>query len=234
MKGLVLNVLACAFMVTAFTTCGSKGGNSGIMKMTTEVDDEIEFYLCGSGVVTVDWGDGSEKEILTLNEECVEFHHHYTDAKIHEIIIHGDQMVSMRCDRCELTHLDVSQNTALTFLDCSNNQLARLDMSANSELAYLNCSYNQLTRLDMSKNTALAYLDCSYNQLTSLDMSQNMALTILVCQANQLTTAALQALFGSLHDNTIPRETKEIHIYRNEGENDCDRSIAINKGWSVI
>ena len=205
-------MLAGVFIAAAFIACN--GGSSGIIRMTTETGDEIEFFLFGSGVATVDWGDGSEKEMLTLNEEGIEFHHTYADdAQIHSIHINGNHIIALRCDRCELTNLDVSKNTKLTHLDCS---------------------YNQLTHLDVSKNTVLAYLDCSYNQLTDLDVSHNTTLTMVGCQANQLTAVALNELLGTLHGNAIPRETKEIHINRNVGENDCDRSIAIRKGWAVM
>ena len=213
MKRVVLNVLVGAFMVVAFTVCNSKGGSSCIINMTTEAKNEIEIYLYGSGITTVDWGDSSEKEILTLSEEGIEFHHTYSDAKTHSIHINGEHIFALSCDRCELKHLDVSKNLALTYLDCS---------------------YNQLTHLDVSKNTLLTYLNCSNNQLMRLDMSKNPTLTVLVCQANQLTADALNALFGTLHGNTIPRETKEISFYKNAGEKDCDRSIAIYKGWSIL
>jgi Leucine-rich repeat (LRR) protein len=35
-----------------------------------------------------------------------------------------------------------------------------LDVSNNTALTYLYCSRNQLTNLDVSKNTALKYLEC--------------------------------------------------------------------------
>jgi Leucine-rich repeat (LRR) protein len=51
--------------------------------------------------------------------------------------------------------LDVSQNTALTYLDCDSNQLTSLDVSQNTALTELRCYDNQLTSLDVSQNTAL-------------------------------------------------------------------------------
>ena len=39
----------------------------------------------------------------------------------------------------QLTSLDVSNNTALTYLDCGNNQLTSLDVSNNTALEYLYC-----------------------------------------------------------------------------------------------
>ena len=77
--------------------------------------------------------------------------------------------------------LNVSANTALTYLNCSGNPITSLDVSANTALTYLNCNSNQLTSLDVSANTALTYLNCWGNQLTSLNVSGCIALTTLEC-----------------------------------------------------
>ena len=87
-----------------------------------------------------------------------------------------------------MTSLDVSQNTALTYLNCFGSYLTSLDVSGCAALTYLDCNCNQLTSLDVSQNTALTYLNCNSNQLTSLDVSQNTALTELYCFDNDLTS----------------------------------------------
>ena len=92
------------------------------------------------------------------------------------------------CNGNQLTSLDVSQNIALDSISCLGNQLTSLDLSQNIALNALDCSFNQLTSLDLSQNTALTYLQCGNNQLTSLDVSQNIALTLLSCSNNQLTS----------------------------------------------
>ena len=78
--------------------------------------------------------------------------------------------------------------TALEELDCSYNNLTSLDVSKNTELTYLYCFNNQLTELDVSQNKALKTLDCSGNQLTSLNVSDLTALEELTCNSNQLTS----------------------------------------------
>ena len=120
------------------------------------------------------------------------------------------------CRNNNIGNIDVSQNTALTYLDCagnagndpfgslnvtglinltyldcsSNGGLNILDISTNTALTYLNNSGNgfSLAGLDVSNNTALTYLNCEWNQLTSLDVSQNTALTTLICIDNPLTS----------------------------------------------
>jgi hypothetical protein len=89
------------------------------------------------------------------------------------------------CGGCTgLTSLDLSKNTALTYLYCNGcTGLTSLDLSKNTALTYLDCyGCTGLTSLDVSKNTALTYLDCNgCTGLTSLDLSKNTALTYLDC-----------------------------------------------------
>jgi Leucine-rich repeat (LRR) protein len=65
--------------------------------------------------------------------------------------------------------------TALTHLYVSYNNLSSLDVSQNTALTYLNCSHNLIGspfsptgQLDLSQNTALTYLNCSNNDIYSL------------------------------------------------------------------
>ena len=97
-------------------------------------------------------------------------------------------LINLNCYNNQLTTLDVSKNTELTYLYCGYNNLTTLDVSKNTELTCLYCEYNNLTTLDVSKNTALKYLHCYNNQLTTLDVSKNTALIYLYCSGNQLTT----------------------------------------------
>jgi Leucine-rich repeat (LRR) protein len=152
--------------------------------------------------------------------------------------------------------LDVSRNTALTWLSCNNNKLTALDVSKNTALTWLSCSNNQLTALDVSPNPDLENLSCSGNQLTTLDVSRNTALKELSCYNNQLTTDALNASFlglpardiiyrEALYSDTISTDLSmeddpedininsgPLYIEDNPGSNTCNRSIATEKGWT--
>ena len=97
-------------------------------------------------------------------------------------------LTELFCSHNGLTSLDVSQNTALSFLNLTGNQLTSLDVSQNTFLTQLWCDDNQLTSIDVSQNTSLTFLRCDWNQLTSLDVSTNTALTELSCYFNQLTS----------------------------------------------
>ena len=98
------------------------------------------------------------------------------------------KLTALYCYKNELTSLNVSNNTALEYLNCGYNRLTGLDVSKNTALTELYCWYNQLSSLDVSKNTKLWFLHCEYNQLSSLDVSHNTMLYRLYCYVNQLTS----------------------------------------------
>jgi Leucine-rich repeat (LRR) protein len=114
---------------------------------------------------------------------------------------------SLDCSNNQLTALNVSNNTALTYLLCGYNQLTTLDLSSNTALAGFDCTNNLLTSLNISTCTALTSLTCGYNQLTTLDVSNNTAVATIYCDDNQLTVldvsndTALVILFCSNNPN---------------------------------
>ncbi|WP_452218537.1 leucine-rich repeat protein [Lacinutrix undariae] len=87
-----------------------------------------------------------------------------------------------------LTSLDVSANTALTFLSCSTNSLTSLSVSTNIALEWLIIRDNSLTNIDLSTNTNLQNLYCQGNLLTNLDLSTNTALVFLYANDNAITS----------------------------------------------
>ena len=188
----LINVLAGILILAVFSACDGGGGSSAKIKMTTE-KAKLWFLLSGSGTATVDWGDGSEKVTLTIQESSnpisgIRFEHDYNSATIRTISINGDNITGLLCQNYQLTSLDVSKNTALTGLNVAQNQLTSLDVSKNPKLTILECFNNQLTNLDVSKNTLLKILYCNYNQLISLDVSKNTELTELLVDGNKLTS----------------------------------------------
>ena len=96
-------------------------------------------------------------------------------------------------------------------------------------IPYIDCSLEQLTSVDVSENVELSYLDVSCNRITSLDVSKNPVLENLGCGWNELSKFALNDLFETLHSN---EGIKKISIAGNPGANNCNESIATNKGWT--
>jgi len=205
-----------------------------VTSMTTAKADNVFINLTGSGEATIDWGDGNvvSKSLDDEPHSYQDYTHNYASTSSRTITITGKNITFLVCPENQLTSLDVSKNTTLKILACRSNQLIHLDVSKNTALESLFCRDNQLTHLDLSENTALIFLYCHGNQLASLDVSKNTALIELNCSNNLLTTSALNALFETLHSFDVG-EQKRVIIGGNPGTNDCDRSIAENKGWIV-
>ncbi|WP_172917589.1 Ig-like domain-containing protein [Capnocytophaga canis] len=141
--------------------------------------------------IWIDFNNDGQKD---TNENVTTFGHNLISNAIIQqpfpektVTIYG-KVTFLKCTNNNLTSLDVSKNTNLTFLDCSgNNQLYGLDITKNTNLTFLDCSGNQLYDLDITKNTNLSELICRQNQLTNLDVSKNTNLKSLDCWNNTLT-----------------------------------------------
>lgn len=142
-------------------------------------DNTFRSYLSES---KFDWNQNgyfSQKEIEGLTELYLSSWE-ITSLKGIEHLIYL-QSLTIKNNYYDLTEVDLSQNTALKYLDCHNSNLYSLNLSKNTELEYLNCSENPINVLDLSQNTKLKYLDCSYNNLENMDLSKNTSLEFLNC-----------------------------------------------------
>jgi len=237
------------------------------MIMTSEAP-EVTFHLAGTGKMTIDWGNGSPNEthMLSYNGTYPSYTYSYSGTSTRTITIIGEDIWYLNCGfnpytgifyNNQITSLDVSKNTALTYLGCDSNQLTKLDVSKNIALTYLNCGWNKLTSLNVSKNialtnlsfnnnqltesnvgnnTALTYINCGDNKLTSLDVSKNVVLTYLGCYSNQLmeldvnkNTALTQLVCG---DNLMTSSALNI-LFETLHNNAGKKSITINGNIGV-
>ena len=64
----------------------------------------------------------------------------------------------LKCDRNEVTSLDVTRNTALERLDMSHNKIKEVNLRNNTELVYLKVSALPLEGLDLTANKKLTEL----------------------------------------------------------------------------
>ncbi len=205
----ILCLLIVALCATMFPACSDEDekdplnedeeGGEGVITMITEDDTDwyLSVYSFNKGdIITIDWGDGTIEEFKTvLNEdeyydeeedpETIRYwtdylQHKYSNDNPHTITIKGN-ISGLDCNENNLSSLDVSKCTKLTYLECDENNLSSLDVSKNTELTVLRCFDNNLSSLDVSKCTKLTYLECDENNLSSLDVSKNTELTYLVC-----------------------------------------------------
>lgn len=128
-------------------------------------DEKFREYITSN----FDDGDGVlfEEEIETITDIYV------ADGGITSLrgIEYFTELHTLECrNNPELVSLDISHNTALSFLDCSNTPISSLDISNNRTLNSLACNDTQITSLDVSNNTALNYLECFNCRLPFIKM----------------------------------------------------------------
>lgn len=120
----------------------------------------------------------------------------------------------LRAGNNSFTSIDLSSNTALTYLDLRDNVLlssvdvsvlsslqtlrlnnssaiSSIDVSNNLALTTLDAISTGLTSLDVRANTALRSLAVRFTNITSLDLSNNVALETLDVQNMSMTTLDL-------------------------------------------
>ena len=122
-------------------------GNEGIITMTTEKNGLFEPIVAGIGMITFDYGNGSQISFnipKAMNGAFINWNNGYTlDGQPRKITITGD-IVGLLCYDEQLTDLDVSGCRTLEYLGCVKNQLTSLDVSNNTALEFLFCQENPL------------------------------------------------------------------------------------------
>ena len=115
-----------------------------IITFTLNKSGVVSIGIGGSGVVTINWGDGTPAAQHNLSQNIVAFERTYTNSTSRTITISGK---------------------SITFLECISNQITSVNASKITTLTHFNFSYNQLTALDLSANTALMTVNCSDNEM---------------------------------------------------------------------
>tara|TARA_B100000902_G_scaffold392836_1_gene445893 strand:- start:2957 stop:4447 length:1491 start_codon:yes stop_codon:yes gene_type:complete len=146
-------------------------------------DDNFENYLEANGM-----GDGivlNDSVLTSAIDTVTSLDITYMNISDLTGIEDFNALYELQCYNNNLSTLDVSANSLLSYLHCYENNLTSLDVS-NNNLVYLACRNNAISILDI--NTNLSYLICNDNLLTSLDLTPNLLLRELKCNNNNLTT----------------------------------------------
>ncbi len=172
--------------VSLFVLLSFMGMQSANAQYTAIPDANFEQALFDLGIDTVN----GDHQVLTSNVSgvttlVVSFKNITVLTGIQSFI----SLTSLDCsNNFSLNSLNVSANTALTYLYCNGNSLTSLNLSANTALTYLYCYGNSLTSLNLSTNTSLISLDCGNNSLTSLNVSGLSNLAYLFCNQNTISS----------------------------------------------
>ncbi|MDR2890719.1 MAG: hypothetical protein LBV18_03835 [Alistipes sp.] len=180
--------------------------------------DEGGMYaplIAGSGEATIDWGDGTPLQTVTLNPLVADYYgdelptsdnqieHVYAPGTGEKtIVITGDGVTGLGTGFTGwITEMTVEM-PSLKYLDCKMEAIESLDLTACPELKMLFCESNLISDLDVDACTHLTWLVCTNNALTSLDVTGKPDLFVVACDDNYLDAAALLQIFNDLPDRT--------------------------------
>lgn len=90
-----------------------------------------------------------------------------------------------------ITGINLSNNTALIYLNLGANGLQSLDLSTNVNLKYLYLGSNELQDIDLENNILLENLEVYRNNLTTLDVMANTQLRSIICSENNINYFSL-------------------------------------------
>ncbi|MDR1199245.1 MAG: Ig-like domain-containing protein [Prevotellaceae bacterium] len=166
-------------------------------------------------------------------------------SALKKMSLYNNELTSLNVDDCiSLENLDCSYNkitsldlngckAVLTDLDCSYNEMTSLNLSGYSALNEFTCRNNKLKTLDLTNCTSLRRVYSLFNELETVNVSGCPALIFLRTMNNNLSAAELNRIFTDLPVRTGTGSSGQLYIGTNPGTDDCDRTIATGKGWSI-
>ena len=151
-----------------------------------------------------------------------------TGNEISELdLSNNPNLIYLNVQNNNLSSLNISENTLLTYLYCNGNQLTSLDLSNNSELIDLYVDDNKIKNLEVSNKHQLFWLGCYNNELTSLVIENNPKLINIVCYGNKLTDLDVSSNASLEYLYTPDNELKNINVSGLNflGSLDCQRNL---------
>ncbi|MCL1851345.1 MAG: leucine-rich repeat domain-containing protein [Bacteroidetes bacterium] len=142
-KSKIIFVLALTLLAS---TCEPKPGETkNIITVITAAIKNVTLEVKGSGDMTIDWGDGSAIDTVTLSDTTIiSRHHDYAYEKANKITITGN-VTYLYSNYNNVTNLDITKTTVITTLYCGNNRISSLDAGKCKALKYLDCSDNSFS-----------------------------------------------------------------------------------------
>ncbi len=216
------------------TIMSCKKGNNDPIEARNEITAttiSVNTYtigLAGNGSATIDWGDGSDVETITLpptlttyyEDDSSWFSHDYseTGATTKTITITGDIKELNTGSGNQTTGLDISEMPGLTTLGCGGEyKLTSLITGRNPALQELFCFSCGITSLDVSRCPSLIVLVCDGSPwLTTLKLGTHKDLAYLNCEecklSSNLDVSKCSALaYLDCSGNDIPSLTFDTH-----------------------
>ena len=200
--------------------------NGGSMNLDS-VASSITFWSCTGAA------DSTPSGIVTAIDIDGDAYYGYTALDVRGLT----GLTTLFCYGNALTTLEVSGLTHLNSLYCYANPISSLSLAGCTSLSYLDINNTLLTSISLSGLNLQTFISTS-TPLTALDFSGMTRLTSVDCSANNLDATALNNMYRSLNDRSIPIEGLSLaagNITRafnpGAGDETEDTSIATSKNW---
>lgn len=186
------------------------GGKPIVLTTQKQVGSDIliELRLANAGNIEIDWGKGPQ--LTDVSTETTRVKGKLEAGK--EIKIYGDNIVFLKCEKENLTNINVSPAKSLQQLYVGNNNL---------------------TMIDVSGNTNLVRLGCNNNMLTEINLENNKRLSGMFFQNNKLDACALDMIFKQLPSRPSMQDNVNFRITGNPGASTSKTNVATVKNWNV-
>ena len=210
------------------------GATNGVITLTTEkgATATVRLALKSAEAVTIEgvsettFDNTGRMTIYTLTGQTVTIKGNLTDLDLSA----GSNEKNL------FTGVEVTGNSALTYLNCSRNSLTELDLTGCTALKELYCQENQLTTLNHQDCLLLERLNLESNALTALNLSGKYHLTYVNVDYNNLQGAAMTSFMTQLPSRS-GLSRGNLEVVASPGDlNHClksDVAIATAKNWYV-
>ena len=154
------------YLVFAISALAGQAQDPAIVMTTAKsINSQFTFGIQAAAPNTpiqIDWGNGV-KENFTIGNSLEFFNY---PLKGNSVKIWGEGITNLNVASMELTALDVTRATSLTYLYIKTNKISTLDLSNCTALTYVDCSVNLLNSLNLPNTSTLVGVNCANNKLT--------------------------------------------------------------------
>jgi uncharacterized protein (TIGR02145 family) len=137
---------------------------------TTTFVGALPLYLAGTGIVTIDWGDGSSTEQHSLGSRAL-YAHTFT-AGTHEVTIYGAALVTwFECQMGDITAVDFEELINIEHINLTGNLLSVFQTYATwTKLVFIELQLTPILAIDTFASWVnLYYFDASTTPIASLE-----------------------------------------------------------------
>lgn len=118
----------------------------------------------------------------------------------------------LHCEHNDITELDLSRNTQISYLQLGYNKLTSLNLRGIGSLGFFKCDNNQLTGLDLSDSKGMCWFSAMNNNLQSMNFFNHHNLQYVNLYNNQLTSLVLEGVEKKIFRSLNVKHNKLVEL----------------------